>query len=151
MSQYALGTGPAAVHHRPPATRRRVTHGLATLVQLAMLYAVNWQPGWRSVGFLTSDADQVVWLFNLALAVGVAFNLAYLLTDPAWLTTLGDVVSAGFALAVFVRIWNVFPFRFTDTTIDWALFLRFGLGLAIAGAVVGLFVGCVSLLTEALR
>jgi hypothetical protein len=121
------------------------------MVQLAVVYVVNWRPGWRAAGFLTPDADQVVWLFNLALVIGVVFNLTYLLHDPAWLTALGDAVTAGFALAVFVRIWKVFPFRFTDTTIDWAMVVRVGLGLAIVGAAIGLFIRCLSLLTEALR
>jgi hypothetical protein len=39
----------------------------------------------------------------------------------------------------------------TDTTIDWALLVRLGLGLAAVGAAVGLFAGCIRLLTEALR
>jgi hypothetical protein len=121
------------------------------MVQLAMVYVVNWWPGWHSATFLTSDAAQVVWLFNLAMAVGVVLDLAYLVHDPRWLTALGDVVTAGFGLAVVVRTWKVFPFQFTDTTIDWALFIRSGLGLAIVGAAVGLFAGCIRLLTEALR
>jgi hypothetical protein len=151
MSQYALTTEPVPAHRRPLIALRRAGYSLAALVQLAMVYAVNWRPGWRSGTFLTPDAAQVVWLFNLAVAVGVVFNLAYLVHDPSWLTALGDVVIAGFGLAVFVRTWTVFPFLFTDATTDWALLLRFGVGLAIVGAAVGLFARCISLLTEALR
>jgi hypothetical protein len=151
MNQYLLTTERMTAHRRPPAALRRVGHTLAALVQLAMVYVVNWWPGWRSVSFLTPDAARVVWLFNLAVVVGVALNLAYLVQDPAWLTALGDAVTAGFGLAVFVRTWLVFPFQFTDTTIDWALLVRVTLGLAIVGAAVGLFVRCISLLTEALR
>jgi len=151
MSQYALTTESLTPRRRPPVAARRAGHGLAALVQLAIVYLVNGWPGWRSVTFLAPDAAQVVWLFNLAVAVGVAFNLAYLVHDPTWLTALGDAVTAGLGLAVFVRTWRVFPFRFADTTIDWALFVRFGLGLAIVGAAVGLFARCIALLTEALR
>ena len=151
MSQYALTTEPATSHRRPPVAFRRAGYGLAALVQLAMVYAVNGWPGWRSATFLTPDAVKVVWLFNVAVAVGVVFDLAYLAHDPSWLKVLGDVVTVGFGLAVFVRTWMVFPFQFTDTIIDWALFIRFGLGLAIVGAAVGLFAGCIRLLTEALR
>lgn len=151
MSQYAFTTEPITAHRRPPAAVRRAGYGMAALVQLAMLYVVNWWPGWHSATFLTPDAAQVVWLFNLAIAVGVVFDLAFLVHDPRWLTALGDVVTAGLGLAVLVRTWKVFPFQFTDTTIDWALFVRFGLGLAIVGAAVGLFARCISLLTEALR
>jgi multisubunit Na+/H+ antiporter MnhC subunit len=45
----------------------------------------------------------------------------------------------------------VFPFHFTDATIEWSLLVRIVLGLAIIGAAVGLFLRCISLLTEALR
>jgi hypothetical protein len=150
MSRYTLSTDRVTAHHRPVALRR-VGHALAALVQLAMVYAVNWWPGWRSATFLTADAAQVVSLFNLAVVVGMVFNLAYLVHDPTWFTALGDAVTAGFGLAVFVRTWNVFPFSFTDTTIDWSLLLRVVLGLAIVGAAAGLFARCVSLITEALR
>ena len=151
MSQYALSTERAIAHRRPPAALRRFGHALAALVQLAMVYVVNWWPGWRSAPFLTPDAAQVVWLFNLAVCVGVVLNLAYLVHDPAWLTAYGDAVTAGFGLAVFVRTWKVFPFHLTDATIEWSLLVRIVLGLAIIGAAVGLFLRCISLLTEALR
>jgi hypothetical protein len=93
----------------------------------------------------------VVWLFNVAVLVSVIFNLTCLVHDPAWLTALGDAAAAGLGLAVLVRTWKVFPFRFTDATVDWAMLVRIGLGVAIVGAAVGVLARCISLLTEALR
>jgi len=55
------------------------------VVNAALLFVLNGQPGWQALPFLTSATSQVLGLVNLSLAVGLAVNLVYreepILTD----------------------------------------------------------------------
>jgi hypothetical protein len=42
-----------------------------------------------------------------------------------------------------VRIWQVFPFDFGDSSVDWTLLARVALGLGIVGAAIGVIVNAV--------
>ena len=128
---------------RPPVAARRVGYVIAAALTAAFWFLVNVTPGWRAVPFLTEDAARVVTLVNVSLAVSLVANLMYLAYDPPWLRALGDVVTTGFGLAVLIRIWQVFPFRFTGS-FDWSVPLRILLFLAIAGSIVGIVINLVT-------
>jgi hypothetical protein len=91
---------PAAPARRPRPAGRRVGYLIAVVVNAALLFVLNGQPGWQDVPFLTSATSQVLGLVNLSLAVGLAVNLVYLAYDPPWLKSLGDLLTAGIGLAV---------------------------------------------------
>jgi hypothetical protein len=124
---------------RPPVAARRVGYVIAAALTAAFWFLVNMSPGWEAVPFLTEDTTKVVTLVNVSLVVSVVANLLYLAFDPPSWRALGDVVTTGVGLAVLIRIWQVFPFRFTGS-FDWSLPVRVLLFVGIAGSIVGIVV-----------
>ena len=122
-------------------TSSRQSGYLATaLINGALIYLLLVEPGWESVPFLTAETPEVLGLVTLTMATTVAFNLLYLAADPAWLTALGGFVTTAIGLASLVRIWQVFPFDFADSTTDWAQLTRMVLALGMIGSAIGLIV-----------
>jgi hypothetical protein len=144
-----MNAGAAAPVRRPSGAARRVGYLIAVAVNAALLYAINVRPGWRTVPFLTDDTVHVLWLVNLSLVVGVVANAIYLTYDPPWWKSLGDLVTTGVGIAVLVRIWQVFPFDFPDSPVDWAPLARAVLVVVLVLAGVGGVAQFVSLLRRA--
>ena len=134
-------TAPA---HRPSVAARRAGYAIAFAINAALLFAINVEPGWQVLPFLTDSTTEVLGLVNLSLAAGLAVNAAYFAHDAAWLKSLGDLVTAGIGLAVAIRIWQVFPFEFHGS-FDWALLVRILLVLAMAGTGIAIAVSVISL------
>ena len=57
-----------------PAPGRRAGYLVAIVVNAALLFILNGQPGWQALPFLTSATSQVLGLVNLSLAVGLAVS-----------------------------------------------------------------------------
>ena len=134
---------------RPSAAARRVGYLVGIVVDAALLFVLNGQPGWQALPFLTSDTSQVIGLVNLSLAVSLAVNAVYLFYDPPWLKSLGDLITAGIGLAVAIRIWQVFPFTFQGSAAWWSTAVRVLLILVIAGSAISIVVQAVSLARRA--
>jgi hypothetical protein len=66
-------------------------------------------------------------------------------TDPPWLKSLGDLATTGIGLVAIIRVWQVFPFDFGDSSFDWALLVRIMLAVGFFGSVVALIVQIVTL------
>lgn len=126
-------------------TSRRVGYVVAALVNAVLIYLVNVWPGWQAVPFLTEGMDDVLAVVNLSLAATVVVNTAYLVYDPTWFTAAGQVVLSAIALAVAIRLLQVFPFDFSAYAVDWELVTRVVLGFAVLGSVVGVVVSLVRL------
>ncbi len=129
---------------RPGAAARRFGYLVAVLVNGAVLYAADVWPGWEAVPFLTPETRQVLGLVNASILVSMAANLVCLVNDPRWLKALGDIVTTGVGIAALVRIRAVFPFAFTDTTLDWSLVASVLLVVAIVGSAIGIVVALVT-------
>jgi len=142
---------PAAPAGRPRPPGRRVGYFIAVVVNAALLFVLNGQPGWQDLPFLTSATSQVLGLVNLSLAVGLAVNLVYLAYDPPWLKSLGDLLTAGIGLAVAIRLWQVFPFAFHGSWAWCATAVRVLLIVGIAGCGISILVQATSLGRLAVR
>ncbi|MGI8329731.1 hypothetical protein ACRYCC_07175 [Actinomadura scrupuli] len=81
-------------------TARRVGYLIAAGIGAALLYALNVRPGWDALPFLTDETSRVLGLLDLSLVAGLIFNLGYVLHDPPWLKSLGDLVTTGIGLVV---------------------------------------------------
>jgi hypothetical protein len=136
---------PSAAHPRPAVASRRVSYAVSAVVNTALLCAVNVWPGWQAVPFLTAETPQVLPLVNAAILVGVAANLVYVLYDPRWLRSLGDVVTTAVGLVALVGIWRVFPMDFGAASFDWGLVARVVLAVAIVGSVIAILVAVATL------
>jgi len=112
-----------------PRAVRCAGYLLGIAINLALIWLVNSDPGWRWVALLTEDFARVVGLVTASLVVGAVLNLLYIRHDPAWLKRLGDAITAGFAGVIFVRLLVIFPFELSSWSPGWASALRFALGL----------------------
>ncbi|MGV9746463.1 hypothetical protein ACWDTG_16305 [Rhodococcus zopfii] len=130
--------------NRSSAAARRTGYVVAVLVNAALLYAINIWPGWEAVPFLTDDTRLVLGWVNASIVVGIAANLVYLVRDTSWLKSLGDVLTTAVGLVALLRIWQVFPFDFGDSSFDWPLVVRILLGLGIVGSIIGILVALFS-------
>jgi hypothetical protein len=130
---------------RPRPASRRVGYVIAVAVNAALLIVLNAEPGWQGLSFLTSATPQVLGLVNASLAVSLAVNLVYLGHDPRWLKSLGDLVTAGFTLAVAVRLRQVFPFAFHGSAAWLATAMHVILIIGIVGASIAIVVQLVTL------
>ena len=134
-----------ATQRRPAVGARRAGYLVAVLVNAAMLYAVNVWPGWESVPFLTEGMRLVIGLVNLSIVVNLGANVVYLVRDPPWVRALGDILTTAVGLLAMIRMWQVFPFDFGNTSFDWTLVVRVLLGVGIVGSSIGIGVAAVSL------
>jgi hypothetical protein len=134
-----------AARKRPTVAARRSGYLVAGLVNAAVLYATNAWPGWEEVPFLTDDTRSVLPLVNASIIVGLVANLLYLISDPRWLKALGDILTTAVGVVAMVRIWQIFPFDFGDSSFDWTLLVHTALAVGIVGSAIGVIVGFVSL------
>jgi hypothetical protein len=79
-------------------------------------------------------------LVNASIIAGIAANAVFILLDPVWLRALGDIVTTSVGLAAMVRLWQVFPFDFTQTFVNLEVVARVVLVVGIAGSVIGIVV-----------
>jgi hypothetical protein len=135
-----------APRRRSSTAIRRGGHVIAVVVNAAMLYVVNVWPGWEAVPFLTADTRQVLGVLNLSLAASLVVNVVFTAYDAPWWRLTSDIVTTGIGLAVLVRIWLVFPFHFSDSSVDWPSLARILLVVAIVGTSMGMVSHLASLL-----
>ncbi len=128
---------------RPPKPARVVGYLVVVGMYAVGLVLVNVAPGWDALPFLTEDTTLVLTVVNASMVASLAANLVYLVHDPRWLHSLGDAVTAVFSLVAGLRLWEVFPFDFGDTAVDWALVARVLLLVGIVGAAIGIVAGLV--------
>ena len=130
---------------RPSLASRRLGYTVGLAVNAGLLFAINKSPGWAAVPFLTGDTPRVLGLVNASIVVALVANALYVMSDPAWFKALGDIIQNVVGIAALVRIWQVFPFDFGDSSFDWELLARWVMAVGIAGSGIGLLVGLVAL------
>jgi hypothetical protein len=119
------------------------------VVNAGLLFVVNVRPGWQAVPFLTDDVRLVLGLVNASIVVGLLANALYVVSDPPWVKALGDVAQNVVGVAAMVRIWQVFPLDFGDSSFNWAVLARWFLAVGIGGSIIGILAGLVSLVRAA--
>lgn len=125
---------------------RRLGYAVVVVVNSVLLVLVNAVPGWEAVSFVTADAVDVIFFVNLSLIVGMIVNSLNAVFDLAWLRAAGEFVSSAVAVVMLVQLWRVFPFEFTDPTVEWALVARVVIVFAIGACVVSMIVQAVRLI-----
>lgn len=130
---------------RSISTARRGGYFIAALVDVALLVLINVSPGWRAVPMLTDEAAGVVIVVDIALAIALVINLLCLVLPRRPLTAAGEVVSTAAGLVAMVRMAQVFPFAFTESTTDWATIVHVALIWIIVVVSIALLVQLVAL------
>jgi hypothetical protein len=134
----------ATTTQHPTIAARRLGYVIGGLVNLALLYAVNIWPGWEVVPFLTAETVLVLTLVNMSIVGNLVSNAVYLVNDRPWLKAFGTVVTTTVGMIALVRIWQVFPFDFGDSSFNWQLLTRILLIVSIVGSDIGIIVAFVS-------
>jgi hypothetical protein len=112
---------------------------IGSVVNAVLLFLVNVRPGWESVPFLTADTSLVLGLVNATLVVALLSGLlCAAAVDAPRVRALTDLAQNAVGLAALVRIWQVFPFAFDGDGVDWALVVRWVLGIGMFGSVIGM-------------
>lgn len=133
---------------RPSTGARRFGYLVAILVNAAMLLLTNVWPGWDALSFLTEETTEVLGWVNASMIAGIVANLVFIARDTTRVRALGDLVTTAVGLVAMVRIWQVFPFGFDLSGLDWALVVRVLLVVGIVGSVIGMVARLASLLSD---
>jgi hypothetical protein len=121
---------------RPSRATRRAGYLVSVAINLALLWLLLVEPGWRWLPFLTEDFTAVLGWVVVSLLVGVVINLVFVGFDPPWARRLGEAMSAAIATVALVRLLAVFPIDL-GTWSGWETALRLLLGLACLGTAIG--------------
>lgn len=119
---------------------------MAAGINGVLLYLVNVAPGWEWLTFLTDDFAEVLGVLNASLVVAIVVNLLWVLADPRWFRSLGQIVQSGIVLAVILTMLDVFPFDFSGWAFDASWLTRFVLVVTAIATGIGLLVEVVRLL-----
>ncbi len=109
---------------RTSPTARRAGYTVAVLINIAFLWPVNIWPGWEVAPSLTAGTATVISAVNACMWTNLVVNVVYVIDDNTWIKFFGTLGSNVVGIFTMLRIWDVFPFDFGDTTVDWALVAR---------------------------
>jgi hypothetical protein len=79
-------------------------------------------------------------LLQLSLLATIAVNLVYLWYDPPAFRSIMQIGLSAIAVAVALRVYNVYPFDFSQYGPAWDVAARVLLILAIVGTIIGIVV-----------
>jgi hypothetical protein len=132
---------------RVPTSAKRVGYLVAAALHGVLLWAVHQLLDWGWPGFLTADFERMLGLVTASVIAGIVVNLALAVHHRVRSRAFADLVTAAFALAVGLRMWEVFPFDFTGYAIDWSAPMRVALGVGIAATGIAIIANLVKLVT----
>ena len=130
---------------RVPTPVRRVGWVVAAAVNGVLLWVAHQLLGWGWPAFLTDDFELVLGLVTASLIAGIVVNVVLAVHHGGRVRALADLVTTAFALAVGLRLWEVFPFDFAGMTTDWSTLLRVALGVSIAASAIAIIANLVKL------
>lgn len=129
-------TAPSRTH----VASRRFGYGVAALINGLLMLLINVTPGWEAVPFLTEATPQVLGLINATLVASLVANVLYIAYSPRWVTAFGGVITTAVGLVAAIRMWQVFPFDFRESAIDWSIIAHGVLAVAVAGSAIAVLV-----------
>ncbi|MGD2101991.1 MAG: hypothetical protein PVG83_07120 [Acidimicrobiia bacterium] len=127
---------------------RRFGFGLAVAINVALLYVVQNLASWDVLPFLTTEFDEVVPWISVSLIVSILANVVYMVYDRPMLRPVGDILTNLASLAAAWRVFQVFPFDFSDYAFPWDVLTRVVLIVGIVGTFVGVIVALTKLANE---
>ncbi|MEV0133305.1 hypothetical protein AB0H83_33185 [Dactylosporangium sp. NPDC050688] len=130
---------------RPGVAARRFGYAVSVSVNLVIMYVLNVSPGWQAASILTGTTTQVLGMVNLSLLAGVVVNVVYVVADGPLVRRLGDLATTAISMVALVRVWQVFPFDFAGSAVDWGIVTRSVLVAALAGTGIAVLVHVVAL------
>jgi hypothetical protein len=117
-----------------------VGYAVAIVVNAVALYIAVNLLAWDWLPFLTAAFASVLPLLRMSLLATIAVNVAYLWHDPPAFRSAMQIVLSAIAVAVTLRVYDVYPFDFSRYGPAWDVAARVLLMLAIAGTIIGIVV-----------
>lgn len=124
---------------------RRFGYGVAVIVNLVMLVAVQFILDWGWLPFLTDEFRGLIPWISLSLLVSIVANLVYQFNDSTIVKSTGQILVNLVSLFVTYQIYLVFPFDFSAYTFNWEVALRILLILTIVGTGIGVLTETIKL------
>lgn len=124
---------------------RRVGYGVAVVINVAMLIAVQYVYDWGWLPFLTVEFNEVVPWISLSLMASILANLVYQFNDAPLPKSTGQILVNLISIVVSYQIFQIFPFDFSGYDFNWAIVVRIVLILAMVGAAIGTLTEAVNL------
>ena len=140
---------PAEKSAESARSRRQVDYAVAIALNVVILFVANVWPSWRAIPYVTEDAVPAVAIITIAAFVAIALNIACLVVDRRWMKPLTELVSAAFTLAVAIQVWHTFPFDLPTGALDWMMFARVAIVIAIVVSSIALVVQFILLIVRA--
>lgn len=128
-----------------PTSASRVGHLLAAAGNVVLLWVSHQLLDWGWPGFLTDEFAGVLGLVTASFVASILVNLALVVHDKGRFEVLTEIITTWFALAVSLRLLDVFPFDFTGHATDWSGAVHGVLILLIAVTGVAMVVNLVRL------
>lgn len=134
-------------HSSEGRTGRRVGYAIAIAINVAMLVVVTNPSARDAVPFLTAAFVDVMPLLQLSLFATAVINAIYLWYDDRAFRSTTQIALAGLAIAVTLRLYDVFPFDFSSYGPLWETGIRAALILGIVGSAIAVVVELARLVT----
>ncbi len=125
---------------RPSPAQRRAGYVVSIAVDAVLLWAAHRILAWGWFPFLTPAWTQVLPVLTASLVVAIVVTVLYLGYDGVWFKASGDMVQAGFGVAVSVKLWRVFPFDLAGYAFPWDTVVRVLVVLSVVGSAVAVVV-----------
>jgi hypothetical protein len=122
---------------RSVVSARRVGYSVSIVINVIMLYVANHLLVWDLLPFLTTDFGRVLWLIDVSLIATVLANLVWIGYDVDWFKALSQIGLNLISALAAIRMYQVFPFDFSDYEFGWAPIARFVIILTIVGLALG--------------
>lgn len=119
---------------------RRFGYAVAAGINAVLYFIVSNIVEWQWPGFITSDFDRVDEIILVSLVAGVVANVTYIWNDTMPLKAFMEASLNIISLVATIRLWQVFPFDFSENSFDWSWVARFVLVVAMFGTGVSLVV-----------
>lgn len=115
----------------------RFGYVVAAAINGVVLWIAHQLPEWEWPGFLTRDYDGLLPILTFSFVVGIVANLVYAWNDRWPVKQLGELLTDAIGFVVAVRVWQVFPFDFSEYDADWSWLVRTILVVAMVGTAIG--------------
>lgn len=119
---------------------RRFGYAVAAGINAVLYFIVSNIVEWQWPGFITSDFDRVDEIILVSVVAGVVANVTYIWNDTMPLKAFMEASLNTISLVATIRLWQVFPFDFSENSFDWSWVARFVLVVAMFGTGVSLVV-----------
>ncbi len=136
---------------RAPAPGRRAGYVATVIVNAVLLWISHQLLDWGWPRFLTEDFDEVLPIVSASFVAAIVANLAFVVYDPRWFTSLLEALTSAISLAAGIVVLRVFPFDFSSYAHDWSWLVRTVIVVGIVATAITLVVQLARLLDEATR